>query len=313
MHRRAGPGRGGTAARARPKLGSVAQTQRVQLPNGIGLTVSDQGEGPAVLLNPGMGMPQTTWEFTGVPQGLREAGFRVISYSARGVTGSDAPPPPYDVPTMAQDAALLLDHCGVDEAILVGYSMGCYVTQALLEARPGLARGVVLCAGLASSQIGRLVNEMELELIERLGDLPAAVAAFETLITTLPAVQLQDAETVRVWQDMLLSGPSSWTSPAGRHGQLAASQSWMVAGEPTRARLAAIDVPTLVIAYEQDLFFPPKTSLAAAELIPDAEFVAVNGLAHGGLMLDPDRTATARIVDFCRRIRSGDRPTRGRA
>lgn len=296
-----------------PKLGSVSESERVVLPNGVGLDVTVEGDGPPVLLNPGMGMPKATWQFAGVTQGLVDAGFRVISYSARGVAGSDAPPPPYDVPAMADDAALLLDHFAVDRAIVVGYSMGCYVTQALLERRPGTAQGVVMCAGLASSEIGKLVNEMELGLFERLGEVPAQVMAFETLMTTLPASALQNAETVRVWRDMLVDGDSSWTSPDGQHGQLAASQSWMLAGEPTRERLAAIDVPTLVIAYENDLFFPPGTSRAAAEMIPDADFVQVNGLSHGGLMLDPDRTATARIIDFAVAVRSGDRPIRDRA
>lgn len=291
----------------------MSDSERIVLPNGVGLAVTVEGDGPAVLLNPGMGMPQSTWQYAGVTQRLTEAGFRVISYSARGVAGSDAPPPPYRVEQMADDAAQLLDHLAVDQAIIVGYSMGCYVTQALLERRPGTAQGLVMCAGLASSEIGRLVNEMELGLFERLGEVPAEVMAFETLMTTLAPQALQDAETVSVWRNMLIDGDSSWTSPDGQHGQLAASQSWMNAGEPTRERLAAIDVPTLVIAYENDLFFPPKTSQAAAEMIPDAEFVQVNGLSHGGLMLDPDRTATERIVDFAVAIRSGDRPTRDRA
>lgn len=284
------------------RLGPVPDTTRIELPNGVELAVADQGDGPAVFLNPGMGMPLTTWEFTGLPQALTGAGFRVISYSARGVKPSVAPPPPYDVATMADDAALLLDRLGIDQTIVVGYSMGCYISQQLLARRPGTTRGLAMVAGLWSSEIGKLVNEMELSLIERLGAVPREVAAFETLMTTLAPAALQDGETVRVWRGILEGGESSWTSPDGQHGQIAASQAWMDAGEPTRERLAAIDVPTLVIAYEEDLFFPPATSHAAAEIIPESEYVQVNGLSHGGLMLDPDRTATSRIVDFCRRI-----------
>ena len=115
-------------------------TEHAALPNGIGLEYLDQGSGPTVLLNGGMAMPLKTWDVSGLPQALVDAGFRVISYSARGVSGSDAPAPPYDIPAMADDTALLLDHCGVDSAIVVGYSMGCYVTQALIERRPALAR-----------------------------------------------------------------------------------------------------------------------------------------------------------------------------
>lgn len=282
----------------------MSDTERIVLPTGIGLGVSVRGDGPAVLLNAGLGMPKATWDYAGVTQALVDAGFRVISYSARGVKPSDAPPPPYRIAELADDAALLLDHLGVGSAAIVGYSMGCYVTQALLERRPGTARGIVLCAGLASSEIGKLVNEMELGLFERLGEVPKTVAAFETMMTTLAPADLQNGETVRVWHEMLMHGESSWSNKDGQHGQLAASQAWMLDGEPTRERLSAIDVPALVIAYENDLFFPPATSRAAAEIIgaQGAEFLQINGLSHGGLMLDPDRTATARIVEFCCRV-----------
>lgn len=277
-------------------------SQHVLLPNGIGLSYLDRGTGPAVLLNPAMAMALPTWEATGLPEALVGAGFRVIAYAARGVIGSDAPPPPYDVPAMADDAALLLDHCGVDSAIVVGYSMGCYLTQALLEQRPALARGVVFCAGLQSSEIGKLVNDMELELLDRLGVVPETVAVFETLTTTLPQDQLQDPATVRAWREILTSGSGSWTSVDGQHGQVTASDSWMSAGEPTEARLAAITVPTLVIAYEHDLFFPPATSQAAAAQIPDSAFHEIPGLSHAGPMLDPEQRATTLIVDFCRSV-----------
>lgn len=277
-------------------------TEHAALPNGIGLEYLDQGSGPTVLLNGGMAMPLKTWDVSGLPQALVDAGFRVISYSARGVSGSDAPAPPYDIPAMADDTALLLDHCGVDSAIVVGYSMGCYVTQALIERRPALARGVVFCAGLASSAIGKLVNDMELDLLRRFGEVPEAVSVFETLTTTLPADQLQDAATVGAWRQILTSGPGSWTSVDGQHGQVTASDGWMTAGEPTDSRLAAIDVPTLVIAYEHDLFFPPVTSQAAAAKITDSAFHEIPGLSHAGLMLDPESRATALIVDFCRSL-----------
>lgn len=297
------------AAPSMSKLGPVPDNQRVVLPTGVGLsaTLTGSGNGPFVLLNPGMSMSQTSWELTELIAPLVDAGFRVLSYTARGVTGSDAPPPPYDIPSMADDAAGLLDHFDIDRAILVGYSMGCYITQALLERRPGTALGVVMWAGLGSSEISNFVNEMELGLFERYGELPKEVSAFETMLTTLDRASLQDQATVRGWRDLLVHRPSSWASPDGHHGQLAASQSWVLAGEPTAARLAAIDVPTLVMAYSEDLFFPPATSRAAAALIPDAQFVEIDGFAHGGFMLDPSHTAPGHIVDFCRRVRDGAR------
>ncbi|MFT4088489.1 MAG: alpha/beta hydrolase [Gordonia sp. (in: high G+C Gram-positive bacteria)] len=284
----------------------MTESHLIEVRNGVRLSAGLVGDGPAVLLNGGMGMPGTTWQLTGLPDLLVERGFSVLTYSARGVSPSDAPPPPYSIPEMADDAASLVTYFGIDDVVVVGYSMGCYVTQALVSAALAGGRttinGVAMIAGLRSSAIGELVNEMQLDLIDRLGEVPSHVATFETLMTTLGVEQLQDAATVRAWRSILTESDSSYSSDDGRHGQVAASHGWMTAAEPTPERLAGIDVPALVVAYQDDLFFPPATSREAAALLPQSEFVQVDGLTHGGLILDPARTVNPLVADFCERV-----------
>lgn len=253
-------------------------------------------------------MPAAVWPFTGIPDALVDAGFSVITYSSRGLKPSSAPAAPYTIPQMADDAIAVLGHFGVDEAIIVGYSMGCYVTQALASQWSGRVHGVAMMAGLRSSAIGELVNEMEIGLIDRLGDLPDAVSVFEQLMTTLTPDQLVDDTAVRSWRKLLTSGDSPWAGPDGLRGQLSASQSWMLAKEPTPARLAGITAPTLVLSYQHDVFFPPAGSREAASHLPDAEFHELPGQAHGGVMLDPERRAVGLLTDFCRRVRPPTSP-----
>lgn len=256
-----------------------------------------------MFLSGGLGMPASAWQFSGVPDGLVDAGFSVITYSARGLRPSSAPPAPYTVADMADDARAVLDHFDVDEAILVGYSMGSYITQTLASSWPG-TKAVAMIAGLRSSAIGALVGEMELGLIDALGEIPEPVASFEQIVTTLSPAMLTDDAAVRAWRSMTTDGEPAWTSPEGMKGQLAASYSWITAGEPTVERLSAIDVPTLAVAYEHDLFFPPAGGREAASHIPDARFHTVDGAAHGGLMLDPEHRATDLLIEFCFEVRS---------
>ncbi|GEE00259.1 non-heme bromoperoxidase BpoC [Gordonia spumicola] len=271
----------------------------VDVGDGIEIWASSTGDGPAVLLSPGLGMPPGSWAFSGLPERLADAGFRVITYAARGVAPSSAPPAPYTVHGMAADAASVLGHFDVDEAILVGYSMGCYVSQALFDVWSGRVVGLAMIGGLRSSVIGEVVNRMELDLIERLGGVPASVSLFEQLMTTLAPSTLRDNAQVGVWRDILASASDVWTSPAGQHGQTAASWAWMSAGEPTLDRLTAIDCPTLVVGFEDDVFFPPSGSREAASHIPDSRWLLVDGEGHGGLMLDPAHRAASHVVDFC--------------
>lgn len=275
----------------------------VDVGDDVRIWASSRGDGPAVLLSAGLGMPAQTWTFSGLPDALVGAGFRVIVYSARGVAPSSAPPAPYSVHDIAADAAEVLDHYGVDEAILVGYSMGCYISQALLDVWGGAVRGLAMVGGLRSSTIGRVVNEMELELIERLGHIPDSVSLFEQLMTIPSASILRDDAQVANWRSMLGGTAGDvWTSVDGQHGQTRASYDWMRAGEPTAERLAAISCPTLAVGFGDDLFFPAPQSEEAASHIPDSQWLLVDGVGHGGLIFDPERRATVAVTEFCVRL-----------
>ena len=267
---------------------------------GVELAVKRTGEGPTVLLVGGLGMPEITWDVCGLPRSLVDAGFQVIAYNARGMSPSTPPPAPYSVVDLAGDAAAILDHFAVRQATVVGYSMGCYTAQTLLRSRPEMVHALVLFAGLQPSPIGAMVGDMELGLIERYGEVPREVLVFEQLLTTLHPSMLQDPATVRGWHQLLSAGyDNGWAGPEGFKGQLTASQQWITAGEPTPEHLRAIDVPTLVLAFEHDLFFLPALCEAAARLIPTAEFVQIDGAGHGGIFTGPGDSA-ARITTFCR-------------
>jgi len=267
---------------------------------GVELAAQRSGEGPAVLLIGGLGMPSVTWDICGLPRALVDAGFQVITYSTRGMSPSSAPPAPYSVADLAADAAAVLDHFRVEQATVVGYSMGCYTAQTLLRSRPELVHALVLFAGLQPSPVGVMVGEMELGLIERYGEVPREVLVLEQLLTTLHPPMLQDPTTVKGWQLALSAGyDSGWSGPEGFKGQLTASHQWITAGEPIPEHLGAIDVPTLVLAFEYDLFFPPALCEETARLIPGAEFVQIDDAGHGGIFTGPG-DSVARITEFCR-------------
>lgn len=266
---------------------------------GVELAVQRSGDGPTVLLVGGLGMPSITWDICGLPRSLVDAGFQVIAYNTRGMSPSSAPGAPYSVADLAGDAAAILDHFQVGQATVIGYSMGCYTAQTLLRSRPDLVRALVLFAGLQPSPVGAMVGEMELGLIERYGELPREVLVFEQLLTTLHPPMLQDPAMVKGWHQALSAGyDSGWARPEGFKGQLTASQRWITAGEPLPEYLRAIDVPTLVLAFEYDLFFPPALCEATARLIPGAEFVQIDGAGHGGIFTGPG-DSLARITEFC--------------
>jgi len=90
--------------------------------NGIHLNYEDTGEGRAVVLIHGWPLSLQSWGEQ-VPA-LVEAGYRVITYDRRGFGASDKPETGYDYDTFAADLAGLLEGLDVQDATLVGFSMG---------------------------------------------------------------------------------------------------------------------------------------------------------------------------------------------
>ncbi len=91
--------------------------------NGIELNYTDtEGDGRPVVLIHGWPLSGASWSEQ-VPA-LTEAGYRVITYDRRGFGASDKPESGYDYDTFSEDLAGLLDHLGVSDATLVGFSMG---------------------------------------------------------------------------------------------------------------------------------------------------------------------------------------------
>ena len=69
---------------------------------------------------------------------------RFIVPDLRGFGGSDTVPSPSEMGTMADDVLSLLDHLGVDSAVVGGVSMGGYASLALLRNDPGRVRALLL-------------------------------------------------------------------------------------------------------------------------------------------------------------------------
>lgn len=71
----------------------------------------------------------------------------IISVDARGRGDSHDAPPPFDLQTIADDVGRALDHLGIDEAIVAGYSMGGWVAAIFAIEHPQRVGRVVMVDG----------------------------------------------------------------------------------------------------------------------------------------------------------------------
>jgi len=86
------------------------------------LFVTDWGSGPPVVFTHAWGLRSDQWNYQ-VPA-LAAAGLRCVLYDRRGHGRSDRPATGYDIDTLADDLAAVIDHFGLQEATLVAHSLG---------------------------------------------------------------------------------------------------------------------------------------------------------------------------------------------
>ena len=97
--------------------------------NGIEIDYEVSGRGSAVLLSHGYSATRRMWD--GQHRALGDR-YRVISWSMRGhgQTESPADPARYSAELTVADMRALLQHLGVDRAVVGGLSLGGYVSLA---------------------------------------------------------------------------------------------------------------------------------------------------------------------------------------
>ena len=125
--------------------------------DGIEIAFIDEGEGYPALLIHGFGSNhRVNWVSTSWTRDLVAAGRRVIAFDNRGHGESSKPhdPTAYRIPLMAEDGRRLLDHLGVEQADVMGYSMGARIALSLALAYPARVRSVVL-GGLGEAMVKR--------------------------------------------------------------------------------------------------------------------------------------------------------------
>ena len=118
-------------------------TLRTVESHGVRLEVTEQGEGPLVLLL--HGFPESAYSWRHQMPALARAGFRAVAPDQRGYAGSDRPPAieDYDIIALTDDAIAVLDACGVEQAVVVGHDWGAAVAWHVAQLHPQRVRAVV--------------------------------------------------------------------------------------------------------------------------------------------------------------------------
>lgn len=255
----------------------------------VNLAYDDSGSGEAVLFISGQGGVGRTWQIHQVPAFLA-AGYRVVTFDNRGV-GATANADGFTTATVVADTADLIEQLDLAPVRLVAVSMGSYIAQELMLARPDLVSQAALMATRGRNDSAReFFGRAEMDLIDAGIRLPVNFAAKVRVIEGFSPKTLNDDTAVAEWIDTFTMWPS--TSTPGVRAQFGIS--------PERNRLPAyqaITAPVLVIGFANDLVLPPHLGAEVAEAIPYGRYLEIADTGHLGFLERPD-AVNAAILDF---------------
>jgi pimeloyl-ACP methyl ester carboxylesterase len=221
---------------------------------------------------------------------LAAAGYRALAWDMPGY-GFSRSVDPYTFDALAAACIDLIELAEAERLVLLGHSMGGMVAQQVAALRPDLVSGLVLVATSAAfgSSDGAWQREFlaermaPLERGQSMADLAAKLVAGMVGANALP----EGVAHARA----IMSGVSI---PTYRHALAA------LAGFDARAQLAAIAVPTLLVAGESDSTAPAALMQKMSQRIAASEFTVLPGIGHIVPLEAPD-AFNARLLEYLKR------------
>ncbi|MGH7643410.1 MAG: alpha/beta fold hydrolase [Candidatus Dormibacteria bacterium] len=258
----------------------ASELRRVQTGDGTELAVYTLGNGPPLLLIPGLGTDHHAfvWNIAEFAQH-----FECLVLDQRGVGLSEATSGPYTMDLLADDAASTLRHLAPQGAFVLGVSMGGMVAQHLALRHPRLVRRLVLgCSGPG----GRLAVRADPEVTRRLlgGGATDPASAYRIACSVLYEPHWRETHPEVIddaveWRARHPVRPGVFQAhwQAIRHHEMG-------------ARLSEIQTPTLILQGTADVVMLAANAEALRTGIEASELVWLPGRGHMFFQEDPERT-----------------------
>lgn len=227
---------------------------------GTRIAFSDEGSGPLVVRAHGLTQSRLSEQSHGLIDwhALVDAGFRVVSYDARGHgdSGGTTDPGTYRWPSLAEDLLAVVDHLSPDEPVrAVGISMGTASIVTALTLAPERFAAVVLGAPPTVWETRAPQRAMYEQLAQA-----AESLSEQALLAAMAAAPVPP----------IFAGLPDWPGPpAICHELLPAVMRGAGSTDlPAPEAVARIETPSLVLSWATDPGHPVSSGERLAQLLP---------------------------------------------
>ena len=263
----------------------------------IEIYYEDHGSGQPVVLIHGYPLDGHSWERQS--RALHKAGYRVITYDRRGFGQSSKVEIGYDYDTYAADLDALLTELDLTDVILVGFSMGTG-ELARYTSKYGSGR-IAKLAFLASLEPFLLQTDENPEGVPQsvfdgiveaaTGDRFAWFTGFFQNFYNLDenlGKRISEEAVRGSWNVAVTSAPIA---------AFAVVPTWIEDFRSDVAKVREAGIPTLIVHGTSDNILPiDSTGRPFSKLLPDAEYVEIEGAPHGLIWTHTDEVNEALLA-----------------
>jgi len=210
--------------------------------------------------------------------------FRCVTFDFRGQGQSEVTAGGYDMETLADDAAALIEALGCAPCHFVGLSMGGFIGMRLAARRPELVRSLVLIETSADPEPAANVPRYRL-----LGGIVRLLGTFGMRLVMPKVMRIMFGRTFlgdpareadrRLWRERGM---------ANRPQGIIRALDGVIERKPIYDELGKIAVPTLVMVGDEDVATVPAKAERIHAAITGSRLVVIPGAGHTSSVEQPD-------------------------
>jgi pimeloyl-ACP methyl ester carboxylesterase len=218
--------------------------------------------------------------------------YRVVTIDLPGFGKSDTVCATHTMEIMADGVELILNHLNIGRAVIVGHSMGGYVTLAFTEIFPEKTAGYCLfhSHGFADSEEKKTLREREIELVE-------SGKKMQIFKINIPRAFAND-NLHRFSDEVKRSGEIALST--AENGIVCALKGMKV--RPDRRKvLMESSVPVLIIAGRKDNYIPFSIYEQHFDLAPKTDILILENSGHMGFIEEKEKSLEG-VMKFLNKV-----------
>jgi len=260
-----------------------------------------EGKGKPILCVHGLTANCRCWDLLASSLSPRH---KVLAMDLRGRGLSDSPPSGYSVETHCKDILALMDDQGLERPVLMGHSLGAFISLVFAAKYPRRLDRLILVDGggkLSEAQMTKVFAGIKPSL-DRLGKIFPDFESYLALLKQAPFLQPWNSffETYFRYEVEDVEGgvrsrvhPKHIEEEAGNLKKMDSSQFYKKVMTPTLILRA-----TKGMLSEDDLVLPADVAERMVREIPNAKKVDVEGSNHYSILFQPNKKRDEALLGF---------------